>query len=60
MIRYVYNARGDTLIRIEEAIHVHGEDFCDSCGDCLDCYGDEPCHPDGGAHLWIVYSEAHP
>jgi hypothetical protein len=24
-----------------------GEDFCDECGDCLVCHGDEPCYDDG-------------
>jgi hypothetical protein len=28
-----------------------GEDFCDRCGDCLACYGDDPCY-DGGDHNW--------
>lgn len=30
-----------------------GEDFCDSCGDCLHCYADDYC-PDG-SHMWVVY-----
>lgn len=30
---------------------VCGEDFCDLCGDCLHCYGSDPCHGnDGGEH----------
>lgn len=28
---------------------VCGEDFCEKCGDCLYCYGSEPCAL-GGAH----------
>jgi hypothetical protein len=28
-----------------------GEDFCDRCGDCLECYGDDPC-TDGKPHGW--------
>ena len=29
---------------------VRGEDFCDRCGDCLACYGEENCYPDGSDH----------
>jgi hypothetical protein len=32
-----------------------GEDFCDGCGDCLYCYGNDWC-PNGG-HTWIVYDD---
>lgn len=33
-------------------------DFCDKCGDCLRCYGEDPCaaSPDG-EHRWVVYEE---
>lgn len=43
-----------------------GEDFCDRCGDCLHCYGGDPCYYGGdvyedphklGAHQWIVELE---
>lgn len=36
-----------------------GIDFCDTCGDCLDCHGEE-----GGAnqcesgHWWVIYEGA--
>lgn len=38
-----------------------GEDFCDTCGDCLACYGGDPCYgfhddPEAG-HSWVVYAE---
>lgn len=30
-----------------------GEDFCEWCGDCLHCYGDDPCpHSDSEEHVW--------
>ena len=39
-----------------------GRDFCDVCGDCLSCYGDDPCGPadeDDDApvarHRWVIY-----
>jgi hypothetical protein len=25
--------------------------FCERCGDCLACYGDDPCYDDG-PHSW--------
>ncbi|MEE8551539.1 MAG: hypothetical protein V3T08_09840 [Gemmatimonadota bacterium] len=39
----------------DAARHVHqcGECFCDSCGDCLHCYGEDPCYRGNGAE----YSE---
>ena len=37
---------------------VHGEDFCDSCGDCLSCYGDDRCTgTKDGTHFWVKYHE---
>lgn len=29
-----------------------GKTFCDRCGDCLACYGDDPCGSHGGDHVW--------
>lgn len=37
------------------AAPICGEDFCDSCGDCLHCYDLDSC-PNGG-HVWVVYTE---
>lgn len=34
-----------------------GADFCDTCGDCLDCYSDDPCGPSEGYHAWVVYAD---
>ena len=57
MKRYVYDESGATLLRVdEEAVPVCGEDFCDECGDCLACYGSDPCYYDK-KHRWIVYGE---
>jgi hypothetical protein len=33
-----------------------GKHFCDECGDCLYCHGDEPCYI-GGVHRWVIYKE---
>ncbi len=31
-----------------------GEDFCDACGDCLHCYGEDLCqHSEDGKHTWV-------
>jgi len=35
---------------------VCGEDFCDGCGDCLDCYIGDPCIY-YGEHSWVFYWE---
>lgn len=32
-----------------------GLDMCDRCGDCLECYGDDPCPNFGDWHTWTVY-----
>jgi hypothetical protein len=30
-------------------------DFCDRCGDCLNCYGEDPCKGvEGLKHMWVV------
>lgn len=32
-----------------------GDKFCEDCGDCLYCYGGEPCYGDGKGehgHAW--------
>lgn len=39
----------------EEREPVCGEDFCDRCGDCLACYGEDECFSKKG-HLWIKYT----
>jgi hypothetical protein len=58
MRRHVYDPSG-TLLRVEEADPVCGEDFCDRCGDCLACYQDG-CFDDGVwtpgvACFWVRY-----
>ena len=54
----VYAAGGGKVIgHLEREAPVCGQDFCDACGDCLRCYGDDEC-PDGGAHFWLYYFDA--
>lgn len=52
MRREVYDDKDClNLLRIEEATPVCGEDFCDSCGDCLHC---EEAN-DFCSHRWVIY-----
>jgi len=30
-----------------------GEDFCESCGDCLACHGGDPCYMREEGHWWV-------
>lgn len=35
-----------------------GEDFCDRCGDCLHCHGDDWCFESADhRHNWVVYAD---
>ncbi len=36
---------------MSERIAVCGQTFCERCGDCLACYGGDPCY-DGAFHQW--------
>ena len=57
MKRHVYSHDGLTLLRVEEANPVCG-DHCDACGDCLYCYGENPClDSKDGQHFWVVYED---
>jgi len=42
----------------EEAEPVCGQDFCDTCGECLvcSCSFEDPCI-DGRGHFWVRYKE---
>ena len=54
MKKHIYDRWGMTELRIEERDPVCGVDFCDECGDCLVCYGSDPCWH-GGEHFWVEY-----
>ena len=58
MKRHYYKQQGikSIYIREEDEIPVCGQDFCDTCGDCLHCYGDLGCIG-GGGHFWVKYIE---
>lgn len=36
---------------------VCGQYFCDACGACLVCYGEDECAYGGGNHLWVIKGE---
>jgi hypothetical protein len=58
MRKYVFCDITGELLRAEDAEPVCGEDFCDRCGDCLHCYGCDPCYGSGeekDEHFWVVY-----
>jgi hypothetical protein len=55
MKRYTYESDGIMILEEEDANPVCGVDFCDNCGDCLACYGNEPCVY--GEHHWVKYEE---
>jgi len=57
----VYDSHGTEIIgHVERAAPVCGEDFCDECGDCLYCYGDDECPSASGVHNWIYYENKLP
>lgn len=54
MKKHIYDRRGINLLLVEDDTPICGEDFCETCGDCLSCYGGEPCLDDG-QHYWVQY-----
>lgn len=44
------------IIDVIEAEPECGIDFCDSCGDCLHCFGEDECFENtSGIHRWVKY-----
>ncbi len=58
MVKEIFDEKGERLIRTEEATPICQQDFCDDCGDCLSCYGEDECP--GGVHRWVQYGETPP
>ncbi len=56
MLKRVYDQNGEHLLRTEDATPECGVDFCDKCGDCLDCYVSDPCY-DERIHVWVEYED---
>lgn len=56
MKRHIYASNGIDLLRTVDAEPVHGEDYCDECGDCLDCNSGDPCVVGSDdQHFWVEY-----
>lgn len=50
---------GEELVGTAEIEPVCGEHFCDTCGDCLYCYGgDDSCY-DSASHYAVWYLSKH-
>lgn len=47
-----YTLLGDAIITPICGVH-----FCDTCGDCLACYGDEDSCLDGQYHYFVIDEE---
>lgn len=59
MLKSIYSYNGIEFIESVEAEPICGVDFCDSCGDCLSCYGGDPCcKNEDRNHRWIEYQDA--
>lgn len=57
MIKTVVDVDNNLIHRIECKPSC-GEYFCDSCGDCLSCYNDDPCYENlDEKHVWIKYEK---
>lgn len=45
------------IVTSVEATPVCGESFCDDCGNCLACDGNDPCVYRTDGHRWVEYPE---
>lgn len=58
MKNHYYNHSGLELLETKEEEPECGKDFCDSCGDCLHCYWEDPCYEnDQKDHFWVTYEK---
>jgi hypothetical protein len=53
---HIYAEGGRERLGLAQLEIACGEAFCDSCGDCIYCYGGEEWCP-GGSHWWVLYEE---
>jgi len=56
MLKHIYDEAGEKVLRTEVAEPTCG-DLCDACGDCLYCYGEDPC-VEKGTHFWVQYGDS--
>lgn len=54
----IFGDHGLNLLGTAELDVSCGDAFCDTCGDCLSCYIDDPCRDgDASSHYFVVYEE---
>ena len=54
----IYDEKTDEFMGISNLEPVCGQDYCESCFECLACWGGDPCwfnDVDQGEHFWVVY-----
>lgn len=56
MICHIYNQSGTVLLRKEEREPVHARDYCERCGDCLECY-ESGCVDGHNEHFGVIYQD---
>jgi len=56
MLKTIRDSITDEVVDVVETNPVCGKDFCDRCGDCFYCYGEDPCIEDG-EYYWVEYKE---
>lgn len=44
MDKHIFDTDTGKLLRVEKIEPRCGHDFCNLCGECLYCFGDEPCY----------------
>lgn len=58
MLCELFNRRGLKKLLSFEATTVCQVDFCDQCGDCLDCHWEDGCAGKAGVeHRWVLYAD---
>ncbi len=55
MQKYIYSSDAK-LVQSVKDVPECGRDYCDSCGDCLHCYGETECSATSNKkHFWVEY-----
>ena len=52
---FVYAKDGTEHLGLAQLEVACSDAFCDSCGDCMCCYGDDECP--AGSHRWVLYED---
>ncbi|MBZ0292493.1 MAG: hypothetical protein K8L99_07980 [Anaerolineae bacterium] len=57
----IYDEKTDEFMGTANLAPVCGEDYCESCGECLACCGEDSCwiyDVEQDEHFWVVYVNA--